>query len=232
MLRSRGPFFAGSAILHAGAIAALVLWSFWRIDKVSAKTVPVLFVPTLQPPPPPPPATPPAPVASARHRAVARATPAAAPAPAPVSAPSSASDPAPASDSGSDSGSGSDSDSGGGGDGPGTGPGTGETRKPVILEESVISAARIAGNRDITLPAATKQALLAQSRRETAALVLLCLDATGVPTRIEIARSTGFADADQKIRDEMSAWRYRPYQVNGAPVPVCTAIRLHYRIAE
>src|SRR5262249_20379049 len=62
MVRARGPVSAVRPLLHAGAIAGPVAWSFWHIDKVPAKAVPVSSAAELRPPPPPPPAAPPAPV--------------------------------------------------------------------------------------------------------------------------------------------------------------------------
>jgi outer membrane biosynthesis protein TonB len=100
------------------------------------------------------------------------------------------------------------------------------------VAESVIAATRIAGVREITLPPAAKQALVASGRRQTAAAVKLCLDEAGVPTRIDIVASTGFAEADERLRYEIAAWRYRPYRVNGTAVPVCTAVTFRYQIDE
>ena len=58
--------------------------------------------------------------------------------------------------------------------------------------------------------------------------VKLCLSAAGEPTSVAFLRGTGFPAADDKIRAEMNAWRYRPYRADGQAVPVCMAINFVY----
>jgi TonB family protein len=100
--------------------------------------------------------------------------------------------------------------------------------RPVTITAD--EAARIAGEREIPLPPAVKQALAAEGRREVVALAKLCLDRQGVPSQVTIARSTGYPEADARIASGMWKWRYRPYRVNGIAVPVCTAITFRYQL--
>jgi len=226
--------YAASTVAHGAAFAGLLFWTFWQVEKVQGKPAAVVFVPTLAPPPPPEtPKTPDAP-RDPEHRSGKRP-------PHPVQLTTSVPpepEPPVTSGGGEDTrGSGDDHGTPGGTGVPGgTGPVTDEpppiVATPQVVLESVIGAARIAGVREIALPLDVKQALVAQGRRTTRAAVKLCLDTDGVPNRIEVVQSTGFSSADAAIRLEMAAWRYRPYRVNGAPVPVCTAVMFQYTISD
>lgn len=57
----------------------------------------------------------------------------------------------------------------------------------------------------------------------------LCLDETGHYEQGELMQSTGVPGYDAKIARTMMAWIYRPYVVDGAVVPVCTAITFIYQ---
>jgi hypothetical protein len=45
---------------------------------------------------------------------------------------------------------------------------------------------------------------------------------------IKKLKGTGFANYDTIIETGMARWRYKPYQVNGKAVPVCTAVTFIY----
>ena len=233
--KTRAVTFATSVAIHAAAGVALLVWSFWKIEKVQAKSIVVTFIEVA--PPPPPPAAPPAPPAppEATHKprvAVIHETVQ------PVRPVDNHLQIEPPAGSGDPASTGTDANGVAGGTGVpgGTGP-VADTPPappppPTIVAESVIGAARIAGVREIPLPRAAKMALVAQHRRTTLATVKLCLDTAGVPSRIDIVASTGFADADDEIKAQMSAWRYRPYRVNGLAVPVCTSVVFKYQIDD
>jgi TonB family protein len=60
--------------------------------------------------------------------------------------------------------------------------------------------------------------------------VKVCLDAGGRPSSLKTIKSSGYPDYDRKIRSEMNRWRYRPFQVGGEAVPVCSTVTFIYRI--
>lgn len=236
----RTLLFGVSAALHAAGIAGLLVWSFWTVEKVAPKTVPVSFLATAAPPPPPPP--PPAPpppqkVTSRPPIKVVKETvqPTAKPDPdprrerepsdtPPTSGPVDPNATGPGVPGGVPGGTGTT---------PCTGPDCGGppvVEKPVVIDMKTAEAARISGNREIPLPPAVSQELRAQGQPGTSAQVKLCLSAQGEPTKVIVAKSTGFPAADQRIVDEVQAWRYRPYTVNGRAVPICTAVVFQYRL--
>jgi hypothetical protein len=40
--------------------------------------------------------------------------------------------------------------------------------------------------------------------------------------------SSGYRSYDHVLRHAIADWRYRPFQINGQPAPVCTAIIFVY----
>jgi protein TonB len=238
--RPRGLTLLISTGAHAGLFAGLVLWSFWKVEKVHAKSVPVTFAQALAPPapPPPPPAPPkPAPPKPAPARPMAKRAPD--PLRAPVATPEPQPEPEPQVGSTTDEPSGPSETPGASGGAVGSTGDVGDRPDAAVTDVPppkvpivAIEAQRVAGNRDIRLPDAVKVALIARGQTQVTAAVKLCLDARGTPDRVQVLGSTGFEAADAHIRDEIGAWRYRPYRVNGQAVPVCTAVTLRYQIQD
>lgn len=56
----------------------------------------------------------------------------------------------------------------------------------------------------------------------------LCLGEDGRYEQGTLLKSTGVPGYDAKIASAMMAWTYRPYLVDGVPVPVCTAVTFIY----
>ncbi len=232
--KSRGLAFAASALVNASLVGGLLLWSFWKIERVHSKGVPVVFHASTAPPPPPPPAAPPpapAQVARAKVPKVRELVqPTAAPTE-PVAAPETPSEPS--TGEGPPDGvpggiPGSTGSPGGTGDAPGEPPIVEIVNVPI----DGVEAMRISGTREIPLPRDVKLAAIAQGKRHISAGVKLCIDPRGVPSRVQVLGSTGFPEADEKLRAEVSAWRYRPYRVNGHPVSACTAVMFRYEIED
>lgn len=227
--KSRVLTFGASIAAHAGLVATLLFWSFWRIERVQAKTVPVVFQVAMAPPAPPPPAAaPPAPAPAVMKRVVnevVQPTPKVEPDEPPVTSTSTTSEPTTSTPS---------ANGVPGGSGEPTGTGTPDAGVPPIIDKvmpvTAIEAQRIAGNRDIALPSDVKVTMVAEGKTEVRAMVKLCLDESGVPNRVQVVGSTGYPAADEKIRDEVSEWRYRPYLVNGGAVRVCTAVSFKYQL--
>jgi protein TonB len=119
---------------------------------------------------------------------------------------------------------------------PGTGiPGGGGDPNVVVTpppdekwDPSVAEARRIAGIRNIGLPPNVLLKMRDSGQRRADALVKLCLDESGAPKSITIAKSTGFDEADQKIKQDMRGWRYRPTMVDGRPIGACTVVQFQY----
>jgi len=230
----RGLAFLASATVNAGLIGGLLFYSFWQIERVHSKSVPIVFLATAAPPPPPPPAAaPPAPANVAKPKVV-KIDKIVQPLPETDKKPEPVETPVVASTGGEgppDGVPGGDPNGvpGGTGDPGGTGP-VETPPPPKNVPIDGVEAMRIAGNRNISLPPAVKAELTAQHKDRLSVAVKLCIDAAGVPDRVDIVGQTGFPEAERKIVEEIHAWRYRPYRVNGVAVPVCSAIAFRYQL--
>jgi hypothetical protein len=89
---------------------------------------------------------------------------------------------------------------------------------------------RTAGDKDPSLPAGAKMIARRDGVKRITVAVKLCVSDKGVPTSVNFVKSSDYGDANEKILSDIRKWRFRPYKLNGAPTPVCTAVLLHYQI--
>jgi protein TonB len=232
-----------SVVVHAGGLIALLLYSFWGIQKLEPRYTPISFTSTQGPPAPAPPPPPPpaggAPTAKKREKP---RTPKEITQPVQVEKRVIEDEPAeekgePGGEVGGQAGGEVGGQIGGeiGGILGGVPGGTGNApvtapkpEPPRLVAPQMIEGSRIAGNAQIQLPEAVKQIMTAQGIRSTDAQVKLCLSTGGAPTSVDLTNTTGFAEADQKILREVRAWRYRSFMVGGKPVSVCTNVIFRY----
>lgn len=99
---------------------------------------------------------------------------------------------------------------------------------PQTVPPTLLEGARISGNKIIVPDDATKEQILQSGQQRIIASFKLCLDPQGNVASVSKLKSSGFPDYDAKITSQMQQWRYRPYQVDGKPVPVCTAVTFIY----
>ena len=237
-----------SVSLHIGLGAALLVSSFWKIDRLEAKTTPVTFSNVAALPMPPGAAAPPPPPAS-KSKAVKRprpteiTQPVETPKPPEPEATAEPSDGDPDGEEGGETGGKVGGTPGGKGDLPGGDPngvigGDPNLRtdaapvKTQIVPAVMLEGARVSGRAQIPLPEPVVAVLRGQGLRGTKAVVKLCLDQGGVPQSTTMLTGTGFDAADTRILSEMKGWRYRPYLVNGRPVGVCTSIVFQYKLTD
>jgi TonB family protein len=101
---------------------------------------------------------------------------------------------------------------------------------PSVMPATMIEGARIAGDPRPPLPHSILQLMVAQGVRSTRVVARMCLSTGGLPTSIALLKRSGYPEADRRIEEAMRGWRYRPYLMNGKPVPVCTAVTFDYRL--
>jgi hypothetical protein len=95
---------------------------------------------------------------------------------------------------------------------------------PTLLE-----GYRVAGTKAIVPDDVTKAAISRSGMEKTISAFKLCLAIDGAINSVTILKSSGFAEYDQKIvRTIQGEWKYKPYTVDGKPVPVCTAVTFIY----
>jgi len=99
---------------------------------------------------------------------------------------------------------------------------------PTIVPPNVLNANRIAGDTNIVPDDVTKTEIQRSGKTKVIATAKLCLSTSGEVERVDLVKSSGFPNYDDKIRSAMSTWRYRPYTVNGTAVKACTAVTFIY----
>jgi outer membrane biosynthesis protein TonB len=93
----------------------------------------------------------------------------------------------------------------------------------------MLEGSRIAGEKMITPDDVTKTEINRSGKTRIIGSFKLCLTVGGAIQNVTMLKSTGFPAYDNKILSTMKGtWRYRPYNVNGKPVPVCTAVTFVY----
>jgi protein TonB len=99
---------------------------------------------------------------------------------------------------------------------------------PKVVPQVALEAQRISGEKDIQPPndVATQ---MARSGKGTVGVVKMCLNAGGTVDKLSVLKSTNYPAYDNKIKQKMREWKYRPFQVNGKAVPVCTSVTFIYR---
>lgn len=98
----------------------------------------------------------------------------------------------------------------------------------LLAPPGLVAKLRIQGEHVIVPDEPTQSAMWKAGNPRVTASFKLCLDISGVVTKIQTLKSTGYPAYDAKIQSEMRNWRYRSYLLDGKAVPVCTAVTLVY----
>jgi periplasmic protein TonB len=213
--RRRGWVFGVSLALHGAVLVMGVLHSLWRVEVIPPPELPVLlypFAPPAAPPPPPPAATATRKVVRTRPRPteVVQPTPQVVPV-----------EDEPAEEAGEPGGQ-PGGIPGGMVGGTGTTPGgQGEGRtflNPNVARGQLAIDPHVDPYR-VKLPPA-----LARAGVALWALVRICVDQHGRVTSVDILKGADPA-VDPIIKAVLSTWRYRPYTIDGRPVPFCSNVR-------
>jgi protein TonB len=106
-----------------------------------------------------------------------------------------------------------------------------KVEEPKIVPQVALESKRIAGEKDIQPPNDVATAI-SRAGKGVVGVVKMCLTAGGTVQKLSMLKSTGHAAYDSKIKSKMREWRYRPFQVNGKAIPVCTSVTFIYRPAK
>jgi len=97
-----------------------------------------------------------------------------------------------------------------------------------LVPPSVLEAYRIEGAIGIGPDDVDKSRMVDRGLHRVIATTKLCLSVTGEVSSVETVRSSGLPTYDRKIRKRISEWRYKPFEINGSPAPVCTIVTIIY----
>lgn len=105
---------------------------------------------------------------------------------------------------------------------------TGDDCGVATVPQVAIEERRTHGDPKIYPPDTTITAIKRDGVSRVVTTVKMCLSSRGTVQRLDVLKSSGYPAYDALIRSTMRTWRYEPFQVNGEPVPVCTAVTFIY----
>jgi TonB family protein len=94
----------------------------------------------------------------------------------------------------------------------------------------VLSGLRIHGVTAIHPPRDVFQLMHRNGDLSTTATIKLCVTTTGTVSAASMLKSSKYAAYDDAILDTARRWLYRPYTVNGTPVPACSVVTFRYEM--
>lgn len=98
---------------------------------------------------------------------------------------------------------------------------------PSIVSAKTLEANRISGEKNIVPDDVTRTAM-AQRGGEFTGVFKVCVAPDGSVAKVSLMQSTGFPSYDQKIINQIRAWRYQPFTARDAPSLVCAAMVFIY----
>jgi len=114
---------------------------------------------------------------------------------------------------------------GGTGSGPPPPP---KVEPPKIVPQRALEASRISGNTQIQ-PPNNVAVQIERSGKGTTAVFKLCLTSSGAIKSVKKLKGSGYSAYDSKISGEMRRWKYKPFRVNGKAIPVCSTTTFIYK---
>jgi protein TonB len=205
----------GSVSLHAGLLVVGAVYSFWHVDEISPPSVNVTFLSAAPAPPPPPPA-------AKKKQTIVKprvVTEVVQPRPNQIVQPKEKPPPEPE----------EDDDGVEGGVEGGVHGGVVGSAGPAVEAPRMLPPNVAKGNLLIDpqsdayrpkLPAALNRA-----GARLFAMVKVCVSNQGRVEKVDFLKG---ADplVDQEIRTKVMTWKYKPYAIDGRPVPICFVMRL------
>jgi len=99
---------------------------------------------------------------------------------------------------------------------------------PHTVPPSALEALRVAGSKQLLPADSVKRAMAASGGVRLVVPVKICLDRQGSPQAVTLIKGSGFLAYDVDLLNGVSAWRYRPFTINGTPAPVCSVVMFSY----
>lgn len=102
--------------------------------------------------------------------------------------------------------------------------------KTLFVPPTVLQGLRISGETQVHAPDTVKTMMLRDGRDRSVGTLKLCIATDGGISSVAVAASTKYPAYDARLVAAARAWRYKPYTVNGAPMPVCGMVTFVYTI--
>ncbi|HEY4178612.1 MAG TPA: energy transducer TonB [Kofleriaceae bacterium] len=100
--------------------------------------------------------------------------------------------------------------------------------KTALVPPNVLAGLRISGETQIMPSDPVKTEMMRDGRDNTVGSFKVCIDTSGRVASTAIVGSTKYASYDATITERVRDWRYKPYSVDGIPVPACSVVTFRY----
>lgn len=94
----------------------------------------------------------------------------------------------------------------------------------------ILKGLRVRGDTAIHPPREVFQEMYRSRDTKTTATIQVCLAVDGSVASVGVMKSSRYAPYDEAIVAAARRWVYRPYTVNGTPVPACGAVTFVYEM--
>jgi len=95
---------------------------------------------------------------------------------------------------------------------------------------SVLHGLRISGETQLHPSEATQNSMIRSGKSRASGTVRVCISTDGDVASATMAKPTTYAEYDATILAAVKGWRYRPYTLDGTPVPACSFVTFNYTI--
>jgi TonB family protein len=104
--------------------------------------------------------------------------------------------------------------------------------KPAIASvlPSVLQGLRVSGETQLHPSEATQTSMIRSGITRASGTVRVCISTDGDVASATMAKPTTYAEYDATILAAVKNWRYRPYTLEGTPVPACSFVTFNYMI--
>ncbi len=104
--------------------------------------------------------------------------------------------------------------------------------KPAIasVQPSVLQGLRISGETQLHPSEATQSSMIRSGISRASGTVRVCISTDGDVASATMVKSTTYDEYDATILSAVKNWRYRPYTLDGTPVPACSFVTFSYMI--
>lgn len=99
-----------------------------------------------------------------------------------------------------------------------------------IVAPTVLQGLRTAGDTQVHPPDVVKTTMLRDGKQRTTGVLKVCIATDGAVSSVSVQATTKYAEYDARLAAAARSWRYRPYTVNGRPMPVCGMVTFVYTI--
>jgi hypothetical protein len=101
---------------------------------------------------------------------------------------------------------------------------------PRKIAQGELESLRVAGARFPSLPAGARTIAHRDGVKTVQMAAEVCVGENGAMSSVRLLRGSDYNDANDKVVADIKEWRFRPYVVDGKPIPVCAPVILRYSI--